>query len=124
LLPAVRAAASSPDGQDTAVAFTAVASIVVQWCALEWRWASVLLPSVPLLREHTTRRAADIILTLRATNGLVPVIESPVSAALVSAARPRRAGTARKALRRSQSRCACPEDKLLAALSRDDLNLF
>jgi hypothetical protein len=80
-----------------ALAFIAVASIVaafivVQRCAVEWRQASVLLPSVLPLREPTTRHAADTTPTHRATRALTTGIERsatatpnlavPVSAAL------------------------------------------
>jgi len=50
-----------------ASAFIAVAFTVVQPYAVAWRSASVLLPSVLLLQEHTTRRAAGTIPTHRAT---------------------------------------------------------
>jgi hypothetical protein len=49
------------------LALIAVAFIVVQPYAVAWRSASVLLPSVLLLQEHTTRRAAGTIPTHRAT---------------------------------------------------------
>jgi len=51
------------------VPFIMVAFIVVQPYAVEWRWASVLLPSVQLLQEHMERNAADTIPTHRATRG-------------------------------------------------------
>jgi hypothetical protein len=56
-----------------ALAFTTVAFIVVQPYAVEWRWASVLLPLVLLLQEHITRHAADTIPTHRATRALATV---------------------------------------------------
>lgn len=53
-----------------AQAFTTVAFIVVQPYAVEWRWASALLPSALLPTEHTeviTRHAADTTPTRLAT---------------------------------------------------------
>jgi hypothetical protein len=46
----------------------------------QWRSASVLLPSVLLLQEPIARRAADTILTHRASRALVAVIQRPVTA--------------------------------------------
>ena len=63
-----------------AQAFTTVAFIVVQPYAVEWRWASVLLPLVLLLQEHITRHAADTIPTHRATRALATGIERSATA--------------------------------------------
>jgi hypothetical protein len=63
-----------------ALAFTTVAFIVVQPYAVEWRWASVLLPLVLLLQEHITRHAADTIPTHRATRALATGIERTATA--------------------------------------------
>jgi hypothetical protein len=82
------------------VPFIVVAFIVVQPCAVEWRSASVLLPSALLPREPITRHAADTIPTHRATRACAAVIERSVTAAAaiaaavpVSAARQAYAGT-------------------------------
>jgi hypothetical protein len=61
------------------VPFIVVAFIVV--CALEWRQASVLLPSALLPQAHITRRAADTLPTHRATRASAAVIERSVTAA-------------------------------------------
>jgi hypothetical protein len=66
------------------VPFIVVAFIVV--CALEWRQASVLLPSALLPQEPITRHAADTILTHRATRASAAVIERSVTAAAAIAA--------------------------------------
>jgi len=66
-------------------AFIAVAFIVVHRYAVEWRWASVLLPSVQLLQEHMEPNAADTIPTHRATRVLAAVIERSVTAAPITA---------------------------------------
>jgi hypothetical protein len=71
-----------------ALAFTtvvpiAVASTVVQPYAVEWRWASELLPLVP--PELTELIAADTIRIDRASWALVTVIECSVTVALVTA---------------------------------------
>jgi hypothetical protein len=50
------------------VVFIVAVFIVVQRYAVEWRWASVLLPSVQLLQEHMEPNAADTIPTHRATS--------------------------------------------------------
>jgi hypothetical protein len=63
-----------------AQAFTTVAFIVVQPYAVEWRWASVLLPLVQLLQEHITRHAPDTIPTHRATRALATGIERSATA--------------------------------------------
>jgi len=68
-----------------AVGFIVVAFIVVQPYAVEWRWASVLLPSVQLLQEHMEPNAADTIPTHRATRVLAAVIERSVTAAPITA---------------------------------------
>jgi len=84
------------------VVFIVAVFIVVQRYAVEWRWASVLLPSVQLLQEHMEPNAADTIPTQRATRALVAVIERSVTAALSPQrcrcrlpSRQQRAGTAR-----------------------------
>jgi hypothetical protein len=64
------------------VPFIVVVFIVVQRYAVEWRWASVLLPSVQLLQEHMEPKAADTIPTHRATRVLAAVIERSVTARL------------------------------------------
>jgi hypothetical protein len=72
-----------------ALAFIAVSSIVAAFivvpfivvCALEWRQASVQLPSALLPQAHITRRAADTIPTHRATRASAAVIERSVTAA-------------------------------------------
>jgi hypothetical protein len=66
----------------TTVGSIAVASIVVQPYAEEWRWASELLRSVPELTELI---AADIIRIDRASRALVTVIECSVTVAPVTA---------------------------------------
>jgi hypothetical protein len=63
------------------VVFIVAVFIVVQRYAGEWRWASVLLPSVQLLQEHMEPNAADTIPTHRATRVLAAVIEGSVTAA-------------------------------------------
>ena len=67
------------------VPFIVVVFIVVQRYAVEWRWASVLLPSVQLLQEHMEPNAADTIPTHRATRVLAAVIERSVTAAPIAA---------------------------------------
>ena len=66
------------------VPFIVVVFIVVQRYAVEWRWASVLLPSVQLLQEHMEPNAADTIPTHRATRVLAAVIERSVTAAPIT----------------------------------------
>ena len=74
------------------VPFIVAVFIVVQRYAVEWRWASVLLPSVQLLQEHMEPNAADTIPTHRATRVLAAVIERSVTAAPITApGGPRRA---------------------------------
>jgi hypothetical protein len=65
------------------VVFIVAGFIVVQRYAVEWRWASVLLPSVQLLQEHMEPNAADTIPTHRATRVLAAVIERSVITAPV-----------------------------------------
>ena len=70
------------------VLFIVAVFIVVQRYAVEWRWASVLLPSVQLLQEHMEPNAADTIPTHRATRVLAAVIERSVTAAPITAPLP------------------------------------
>jgi hypothetical protein len=69
----------------TTVGSIAVASIVVQPYAVEWRWGSELLRSVLVPPELTELIAADTIPTLPASRALVAVIERSLTAAPIAA---------------------------------------